>query len=168
MINISRSLFGIAALAFLAVWPLGHAHAADTTIRASAKVVKSLTLTKKQDLDFGTVTLSGAPGTYTVSIGMTGALSCPVGATCAGAPLPGIMNVQGSNNNTVRITVAATNLVNAADGSTIAFTPIAPATLTLTNSGAPGHDFNIGGSIAIPSTADGTYSGNVQVTVEYQ
>src|SRR5687767_1049684 len=152
----------------LAAMPLGAAQAAETTIRASAKVVKSLTLTKKQDLDFGTVTLSGAPGTYTVSLSMAGVLSCPVGATCAGTPMPGIMNVQGSNNNVVRIAIAATSLVNAADGSTIPFTPIAPATLAITNSGAPGHDFNIGGSIAIPSTADGTYSGNVQVTVDYQ
>ena len=42
------------------------------------------------------------------------------------------------------------------------------ATITLTNSGSPGKDFNVGGSIAVPSTADGTYSGNVAVTVEYQ
>ena len=68
----------------------------------------------------------------------------------------------------MRITVAPANLVNTATGATIPFTPIAPATLTLTNSGFPGHDFNIGGSLAIPSTADGTYSGNVQVTVDYQ
>lgn len=155
-------------LALLGAVPLAPARAAETMIRASAKVVKSLTLTKKQDLDFGTVTLSGAPGTYTVSMSMAGVLNCPVGATCAGAPLPGIMNVQGSNQNVVRVTVAPASLVNAVDGSSIPFTPIAPATVTLTNSGAPGSDFNIGGSIDIPSTADGTYSGNMQVTVEYQ
>jgi Mat/Ecp fimbriae major subunit len=163
-----RIISRLSALALLGVVPLGAAQAADGTIRASAKVIKSLTLTKKQDLDFGTVTLSGTPGTYTVSLSMAGVLSCPSGATCAGAPMAGIMNVQGSNNNTVRITIPATNLVNAIDGSTIPFTPTAPATLTITNSGAPGHDFNIGGSIAIPSTADGTYAGNIQVTVEYQ
>ena len=164
----SRIISRLSLLALFVALPVGTAQAAETTIKASAKVVKSLTLTKKQDLDFGTVTLSGAPGTYTVSINMAGALSCPAGATCAGAPTQGIMNVQGSNNNTVRITVASANLVNAVDGSTIPFTPIAPATMTITNSGAPGHDFNIGGSIAIPSTADGTYSGNIQVVVDYQ
>ena len=163
-----RIISGLFVLGMLGAVPLERAHAAETTIRASAKVVKSLQLTKKQDLDFGTVTLSGAPGTYNVSLSMAGVLSCPAGATCAGVPMQGIMNVQGSNNNTVRITVAAANLVNGADGSTIPFTPIAPATLTITNSGSPGHDFIIGGSIAIPSTADGTYSGNIQVTVDYQ
>ena len=168
MTNIIRIIYRLSLLTVIGMLPVGTAQAAETTIRASAKVVKSLTLTKKQDLDFGTVTLSGAPGTYTVSLSMAGVLSCPAGATCAGAPTAGIMNVQGSNNNTVRITVAAANLVNTANGSTIPFTPIAPATMALTNSGFPGHDFNIGGSIAIPSTADGTYSGNIQVIVDYQ
>ena len=158
----------LAALALLGVVPLGAVQAAQTTIQASAKVVKSLTLTSKQDLDFGIVTLSGTPGTYTVSISMTGIVTCPSGLTCAVAPVPAILNVAGSNGQAVRITVAASDLVNAVDGSTIPFTPVAPATITLTNSGAPGRDFNIGGSIDIPSTADGTYTGNVVVTAEYQ
>lgn len=168
MTNRSHIISGTLALALLSVVPIGSARAAETTIRVGAKVIKSLLLTKKQDLDFGTVTLAGTPGTYTVSISTTGVLSCPAGATCAGTPMQGIMNVQGSNNNTVRITVASANLVNAVNGSTIAFTPIAPASLLLTNSGAPGHDFSIGGSIEIPSTADGTYAGNIQVIVDYQ
>jgi len=166
--DLQRIISRLAALALLGTVPLGHAQAAQTTIQASANVVKSLTLTKKQDLDFGTITLSGTPGTYTVSLSMAGVLTCPSGATWSGAPMQGIMNVQGSNQQAVRITVASANLVNAADGSSIPFTPVAPPTVTLTNSGAPGKDFNIGGSIAIPSTADGSYTGNVQVTVDYQ
>ena len=150
------------------VVPTGFAHAATTVIQANAKIVKSLTLTAKQSLDFGTITLSGTPGTFTVVISQAGTVSCPSGATCAGTARPAILNVQGSNAQVVRITVPNTNLVNAANGSTIAFTPDAPPTITLTNSGAPGKDFNIGGSIAVPSTADGTYSGNVEVTVDYQ
>jgi hypothetical protein len=157
-----------AALGLAGILPISHAHAATTVIQANAKVVKSLTLTAKQSLDFGTITLSGTPGTLTVGISMTGALSCPSGATCAGAPRPAILNVQGSNAQIVRITVANANLVNSVDGSSIPFTPEAPATVLLTNSGSPGKDFNVGGSIAVPSTADGTYSGNVEVTVDYQ
>lgn len=157
------------ALAFLGVVPLGHAHAAQTTIQASAKVVKSLTLASKQDLDFGTIMMSGATGTYTVSISQTGVVTCPTGFTCTGTPKPAILNVTGSNGNVIRITTLPSDLVNAVDGSKLRFTPVAPATITLTNSGSPGKDFNIGGSIAIPSTAtDGTYSGNIEVTVDYQ
>jgi hypothetical protein len=166
--NASHIVSKLAALALVAVVPLGHAQAAQTTIQASAKVVKSLELSSKQNLDFGTITLSGTPGTYTVSMSLAGVLTCPSGATCAGAPQPAILNAQGGNGQVVRITVAPSDLVNATDGTTIPFTPLAPASITLTNSGAPGRDFNVAGSIAIPSTADGTYSGNIVVTADYQ
>lgn len=168
MTGYSRNVSRFAALALLGVAPVGVAQAAQTTIQASAKVVKSLELSSKQNLDFGTITLSGALGTYTVSMSLAGVLACPSGATCAGAPLPAILNAQGSQGQVVRITVANSNLVNSVNGSTIPFTPLAPASITLTNSGFPGKDFNIGGSIAIPSTADGTYSGNIVVTADYQ
>jgi spore coat protein U-like protein len=165
----SRIISRLAALVLLGLVPAGHAHAAQTTIKASAKVVKSLTLIRKQDLDFGTIMLSGAPGTFTVSISMTGVLTCPGGFTCSGTPRPAILNVTGSNGNVVRITALPSDLVNATDGSKLRFTPIAPATIALTNSGNPGKDFNVGGSIDIPSTAaDGVYSGNIEVTIDYQ
>ena len=169
MTDFIRLTFRLVALALLAVVPFGHAQAASTTIQASANVVKSLTLTAKQNLDFGTILLSGAPGAVTVSISMAGALTCPAGLTCTGTPRPAILNVTGSNGQVVRIFVVPSDLVNAADGSKIRFTPVAPASVTLTNSGSPGKDFNVGGSIAIPSTAtEGIYSGNVEVTVDYQ
>lgn len=168
MTRFSRTIFRLAALALIGAVPVGHAQAAQTTIQASANVVKSLTLMKKQDLDFGTITMSGASGTYTVSMSLAGQLSCPSGATCSGTPMQGIMNAQGSNGQVVLISVASGNLVNPVDNSTIPFTPVAPASITLTNSGAPGRDFNVGGTIAIPSTADGAYSGSVVVTANYQ
>lgn len=166
--TLSRMASVTAALALASILPSGDLQAAQTTIQASAKVVKPLVLSSKQNLDFGTITVSGTPGTYTVSLSMAGVLSCPSGATCTGTPLPAILNAQGSNGQTVRITVGSSNLVNAVNGSTISFTPTAPASVVLTNSGAPGVDFNIGGSIAVPSTADGTYTGNIVVTADYQ
>jgi hypothetical protein len=164
----SQLRWNLAALALASVVPIGHAHAATTTIQANAKIVKSLTLSAKQNLDFGTITLAGTPGTFTIAVSQAGTVSCPSGATCAGTARPAILNVQGSNSQVVRISVANADLVNSVDGSTIPFTPDAPASVTLTNSGAPGKDFNVGGSIAVPSTADGTYSGSVEVTVDYQ
>lgn len=169
MTIVKRIFASLSALALLGLVPTGHAHAAQTTIQASAKVVKSLTLASKQDLDFGTIMVSGATGTFTVAIGMTGTVTCPTGFTCTGTPKPAILNVTGSNGNVIRITALPSDLVNATDGSKLRFTPVAPATITLTNSGSPGKDFNMGGSIAIPSTAtDGVYSGNIEVTIDYQ
>jgi hypothetical protein len=147
--------------------PLASADAAQVTIQANANVVKALIFVSKQDLDFGTV-MPAASGTTIVSMSTAGVVTCPAAATCTGAPRPAIFNVQGTNKGIVQIVVAPSDLINALNGSTIRFTPTAPATITLTNSGAPGTDFNIGGSIAIPSTADGTYLGIIQVTADYQ
>lgn len=165
----ARIITGLSALALAAVVPTAHAQAAQTTIQASANVVKALTFTSKQDLDFGTIVMSSAPGTFTVSMSLTGVITCPTGYTCSGTAQPAIMNVQGSNGGVIRITTVPSDLVNATDGTKIPFTPAAPATITLTNSGQPGKDFNVGGSIAIPSTATGgLYTGTVEVTVDYQ
>jgi len=43
-----------------------------------------------------------------------------------------------------------------------------PGTVMLTNSGAPGNNFDLGGSITVASTTgDGVYSGTFNVTVDY-
>ena len=136
--------------------------------KANVKVLKPLTFASKQDLDFGQIILGGT-GTKTVSVSSTGVLTCAAELTCSGATRPAIFNVTGSNGEVVRIFAAASDLVNATDGTKIRFTPVAPVSVTLTNSGMPGLDFNVGGSIAIPSTAtDGEYSGVMDVTVDYQ
>ena len=165
----SRNMTRLVVIALLAATPIGRVRAATTTVQANAKVVKALSLSSVQDLDFGTVIVPNTPGTYSLSISMAGVLSCPAPLSCSGTARPAIMNVAGSNGQVVRIFAAASDLVNAADGSTIRFTPIAPATITLTNSGMPGRNFNVGGSLSIPSTVTGgTYAGNVEITVDYQ
>lgn len=167
MIALRRNWLRLAFAALLGAMALASAEAAQVTIQANANVVKALTFTSKQDLDFGTI-MPATTGTSTVSMGLTGVVSCPAGSTCSGAPRPAIFNVQGTNRMVVRIFAAPSDLVNSANGSTIRFTPVAPTSVTLVNSGFPGSDFNVGGSIAIPSTADGTYIGNIEVTAEYQ
>ena len=158
--------YRLIAVAILGAFPLA-AEAAQVTVQANANVVKALTFTAKQNLDFGTI-MPAASGTTTVSLSMAGAITCPATATCTGAARPAIFNIQGSNKGTVRIVALPSDLVNSVNGSTIRYTPLAPTTITLTNSGAPGTDFNIGGSIAIPATAEGTYVGNIEVTADYQ
>ena len=163
----SRITSWLIAAVLLGAVPLASAEAAQVTFQANANVVKALTFSSKQDLDFGTI-MPAATGTTTVSISMAGAITCPATATCTGAARPAIFNIQGTNKGVVQLIAVPSNLVNSANGSTIRFTPTAPATITLTNSGQPGTDFNIGGSIAIPSTADGNYVGNIEVTADYQ
>jgi len=168
MFRLPRRTGRLPLVALLAAVSVAGAQSATINAPAKVNVVKPLSLTSKQDLDFGTILL-GATGTSTVSLSMAGALSCGIGLTCSGTVRPAILNIAGSNGQVVRIIIVPSDLINAADGSKLRFTPIAPASVTLTNSGAPGKDFNVGGSIAIPSTTtDGNYTGNVEVTVDYQ
>jgi hypothetical protein len=113
------------------------------------------------------------PGTWsgsTVTLSRTGVLTCPSNVTCSGATQTSVYNVAGSNRQTVVINAPDVTLVNQNDPSkTLILVVDSPATVVLTNSGPPGIDFSIGGSITLDSTtADGQYSGTFEVTAEYQ
>lgn len=148
------------------------ANAASQNASVKATVVKPLSLTKIQDLNLGTITLK--PGTWsgaTVGISRTGVLSCANANTiCTGAALPAQFSVTGSNSQTVRVTAPNVTLVNQANATkTLTLAVDAPATVAIPNSGNKGLNFGIGGSITLSSTtANGTYSGTLNVTVDYQ
>ena len=139
---------------------------ATTPATARAQIVKPLVLTATQSIDFGTILLTAVTASTAVSISQAGAITCGTGLTCSATGKQAIFNVAGSNNQTVKIATTAANITN---GTTnLLFTPSAPATVLLTNSGAPGNNFNVGGSFAIDTaTTDGVYTGNLIVTVDY-
>ena len=163
------AIFGTTLLAAVAATlPVAPAQAASTNAVVKAGLIKPLVLTAKQDFDFGQIILPLSGTAVTISVSQAGVRTCPAPATCNGTAKQAIFNVQGSNQQVVKISAPAINLTNAA-GNTLLFTPIAPATITLTNSGNPGLDFNIGGSITVSSTtADGNYTGTLVVTADYQ
>jgi hypothetical protein len=147
------------------------AHAATINATAQAKVVKPLILTSLQDLNLGSLLIG--PGTWsgaTVRLSRTGVLTCPANVTCSGATQVAKYNVSGTNNQTVTIIAPNITLVNQSDATkTLTLTVDAPSSVLLTNSGPPGTDFPIGGSITInSSTADGNYVGTFNVSVDYQ
>jgi hypothetical protein len=157
----------IAAAAFLCA----PARAATITATAQASVVKPLTLTSLQGMDLGTITLG--PGTWSnakVSLSQTGVLTCGANLICTGAPVAAQFNVSGSKSNTVGISAPDVTLTNQNDSTkTLQLTLTSPSTITLTNSGAPGTNFFVGGSITLNSTTtDGTYSGTITITADYQ
>ena len=147
------------------------AHAAPGVAQVSANVVKPLVLTWIQDLDLGTIVLG--PGTWsgaTVQISRAGAFSCTnANVTCSGATQVAQYNVSGSNKQVVHISAPNVVLVNQSDSSqTLTLTVDSPGSVTLTNSGPPGSNFSLGGSVTLNSTtASGTYSGTFNVTVDY-
>jgi len=147
------------------------AGAATQILQVNASVQKPLTLTWVQNLDLGQIVLG--PGTWsgaTVAISKAGVFSCTnANVTCSGATQAAKYNVSGSNNTTPRITAPNVTLVNQSDPTkTLTLVIDSPGSVTLTNSGPPGTNFSLGGSIALSSaTAGGTYSGTLNVTVDY-
>jgi hypothetical protein len=144
-----------------------------TPATATAKIYKPLTISSVQNLDFGVIVLSGASfANEVVSINQAGTLTCGsnpgVLLTCSGTPQPAKYKLVGTNNAAVTITCPGFNLTGP---GTLAFTPnVPPNPVNLGASGATtGYTFSIGGSITLASTTpDGVYSGNFQVTADYQ
>ena len=142
----------------------------NATVKAS--VVKPLTLTALQDLDLGTIVLGG--GTWSgaiVSISRAGVFSCAnANTTCSGTRRVATYRVTGTNKQTIQITAPNATLINQADSTkTLTMVIDRPASVVLPNSGNPGIDFSVGGSISLSSaTAGGLYAGTMNVTVDYQ
>jgi len=147
------------------------AGAATVTASVTASNVKPLIIAKLQDMNLGTVTLG--PGVWsnaTVALSQAGTLSCAnANVICSGATQVAQYNVQGSKQQVVNISAPNVTLVNQSDSTqTLTLVTDAPASLVLANSGFPGSNFSVGGSVSINSTtASGTYVGTFNVTVDY-
>ena len=143
------------------------AHAAQITATMSANIVKPVQLTKIQDMDYGTLLVSNYTGTRNVVMTRAGAVTCPVEITCSGAPKQARFNIQGTNKMVVGISVTSGGLVNGTN--TIPFTPDVAGTVTMTNSGAPGTDVDIGGTLTVNGAIPGgLYTGTLTITADYQ
>jgi hypothetical protein len=143
------------------------ASAATTTASTSVNVIKPVVLAKLQDLDFGTLLFSSFTGPRTITLSRAGVVTCATNIVCSGTTKAARFNVQGSNNKVVLITVTGGAMSNGTDS--ITFVPDAPTSVTLTSSGIPGNDFDVGGSISVtPSLVGGTYAGTMNVTADYQ
>ena len=138
---------------------------------ATTRIVKPLTLTWLQDLDLGTIVLgAGIWSTTTIGITSAGAFTCGnSNVTCSGATKPSQYRVTGTNNQRVFITAPNVTLTNQSDTTkTLQLTVSNPGFVDLGNSGSAGVVFGLGGSIGVDSaTADGTYTGQFNVTVNY-
>jgi len=167
-------LAALAAAATLVATPaLAAPVAASPKAKASAKIVKPLTLEAKRNLDFGTI-VNGLPlgGTRTITVsnaGVRGGCDATV-VVCSGTPTSAQYQVTGTNNMTVNVDTTGSNLTNTTSGGneTLPFAPDADFTLPLGNSGASGVLFTLGGAITIAdTTVGGLYVGDIEVTVDY-
>ena len=163
MMRFTTPLTALAATLALA----SPADAAQITAATSAKIIKPVALTKLQDMDFGTLLVTNYAGTRNVVMSRAGALTCPAEITCSGTTKQARFNLQGTNNTVVLISVTSAGLVNGSN--TIPFTSDVLSSVTLTNSGAPGMDLDVGGTLTINGAMPGgTYSGTLTITADYQ
>jgi len=141
--------------------------AAQTTAVTTVNVVRPVSLSKLQDMDFGSLAFAGFTGTRTITLSRVGALTCAADIVCSGVPKKARFNVQGTNRLVVMITYTGGTLSNGVDS--IPFAPDGPASITMVNSGAPGLNFDVGGVLTIsPTLVGGVYSGTMTVTADYQ
>ena len=143
--------------------------AQTTQATASATIRKPLVLSRVSDMSFGNILLSGSgtfTATYTIPANGT-APTCPASLTCTGTTSPAVYNVSGNKSQQVNITADSSLTLTSVNG-TISMAVIAPSNVTLTNSGFPGTDFNIGGTLTLTNeTPDGVYTGTFNVTANY-
>lgn len=147
------------------------AGAVTQTASVNANVVKPLTLVAQQNLDLGTVTLpNGTWSGATVGISRNGVFTCSAKVICTGATTPASFNVTGTNRMNVLVSAPNVTLVNQSNNAqTLTLVLDSPAQVALPNSGNQGVVFNVGGSITLNSTTvSGTYTGTINVTVNYQ
>lgn len=156
----------LAATAIIVTTPAFAVPVTGQAPTATARISKPLTLTRVDDLDFGTVLVTGSDS---ISLdASTGVVTCGAVAnmTCSGATKAAEYRVTGTNNQNVTITKPDVTLDNGTDQLTLVLS--GPNTVNLTNSGATGATFTLGGSIAIDeNVSEGTYVGDLAVTVEY-
>lgn len=161
------SLAALAAASFTTA-----AHAADTaTASATAEVLSTISVTKDADLSFGTIAVNG-DGTYV--LGADGNYTCSAALICTGTRNPAAFTVTGTAANVgvaAGVDQASIVLTHATDNT---------KTFTLDNfsiyfpsgnslvSGTTG--FNVGGTLNVTAAnaIEGTYTGQFDVTVEYQ
>jgi hypothetical protein len=134
---------------------------------ASARIIRPLTLTATGSLDFGTIVMNGVTANRTVTLNADTSITCATELVCDLNGTVPTYNVRGTNGQVVNI-IKNNSTLNGSNGGTLTLTPVGAASVLLTNSGAPGVDFAIGGSITIsPTQADGVYTGTVDVQVDY-
>ena len=86
---------------------------------------------------------------------------------CSGTHRAAIYNVSGTKSQL--LTIAANVTLSDGAGHNLTLTPDFNGTVTLANSGLPGSDFYVGGSIVLTNaTTDGVYTGTFAVTADYQ
>lgn len=165
-------LAGTTAIALCGSMNVG---AVTNTLTVNAEIAAAITITTSA-LDFGTLSVN-VPATGGSLVLATNGNQTPTGVVQAGTANVGHINISGSNNATVSVTLDTSTTLNGpnadtatADTFTLAINggvgSLSTNTCTLSSSGLC--NLNVGGTLTIPGDADsGAYTGSNTVTVVY-
>ena len=152
--------------AFLTIAMVSPATAATGNGDASVKILRDITVTKTADLNFGKVVPTASSAT--VAVEESGARTCSSGLGCYDTATSGAFHVIGANGEVVSVSLdsATTTLSDGASHSMTVNLNTSTSSLTLSGGAA---DFNVAGTLNVgASQADGTYTGQYSVSVNYQ
>ncbi|HUP66704.1 MAG TPA: DUF4402 domain-containing protein [Sphingomicrobium sp.] len=171
VLRLTAMVASVAALALTATGASAAPVNATTNATAKARILKPLVLASTANFDLGIIVLAGSGAyTATVSLDRANTFNCDGNSgnvTCSGTRTRASYNVAGTQGQNVTIASGPVSMTNGT--STLTLTPDHNTTVALTNSGAPGTDFFVGGSLSIPSTTtDGVYTGTFALTADYQ
>ena len=144
------------------------ANAATTSATATAEIVEAITITEDAQLDFATIVPAAAAST--VSVSTAGARVCGAGLTCSGTAAAGAFTAEGSDGYAVDISVDASTSLDdgAGGGAPMNVTGIAASASTATLTGGSA-SFTVGGTLNVGANqVAGVYTGNSNVSVNYQ
>ncbi len=165
-----KTFLGTAGAAVLLALTSAPAQAASPTQQATAtaRVYRPLTITFGQNLDFGTIVLSGT-GAWSgevINLSEANSLTCGSSANvvCSGSHQVATYDLAGSADAFVTVTSPGFNLTGP---GTLAFTPNFTASRQLNGSGAL--TIGLGGHVTVASTTpEGVYTGDFLVSADYQ
>jgi Mat/Ecp fimbriae major subunit len=161
MLNKKIALMGAAIAAMVSTG----ANAATATATADVEILAPVTLIQTAGLDFGTVAAGAASGTVTLPTG-SNTRTCSVGLACVGAASRGAFEVTGVDTYVVDITVDASTVLTGA-GTDMNLT-LDPGITSIVADGTA-QTFYVGGTLTVGAgQAAGTYTGNYNVSADYQ
>ena len=148
---------------------------ATQSATASAKIVAPITLTKTNDLRFGTIATSSASGTVSVAATVGAQATASDGATMVASSLantgPAVFTITGESDQKFSLNVKTDDVITLSNGSkTMDVTLSIPGFTATANTLTGGtRTLYIGGSLAVGANqVSGAYSKEFDVTVAYE
>ena len=148
---------------------------ATQSATASAKIVAPITLTKTNDLRFGTIATSSASGTVSVAATVGAQASASGGATMVASSLdetgPAVFTITGESDQTFSLNVKTDDVIKLSNGAETMDVTLNIPSFSKANNALTGgtKTLIIGGSLAVGANqASGAYTKTFDVTVAYE